>query len=113
MTVSKGEIWLANLNPIKKSNEVGKVRPVLVLQTDELNRSDYPTTVILPLTTQLIDDAEPIRMRINKRERLENDSDIIVTQIRAIDNARFIEPLATLTKKELTGVKKLFLEIIE
>ena len=113
MTVSKGEIWLANLNPAKKSNEVGKVRPVLVLQTDELNRSDYPTTVILPLTTQLIDDAEPIRMRINKRERLENNSDIIITQIRAIDNARFIEQLASLTEKELNSVKKLFLEIIE
>ncbi|MFW3326874.1 type II toxin-antitoxin system PemK/MazF family toxin, partial [Aliarcobacter butzleri] len=35
MMVSKGEIWLANLNPSKKSNEMGKVRPVLVYQNDE------------------------------------------------------------------------------
>ena len=113
MTASRGQIWLANLNPVKKNNEVGKVRPVLVFQNDELNESDYPTTIVLPLTTQLIDNAEPIRMRIEKREKLLNDSDIIITQVRAIDNSRFIEPLGSLTPNELNNVKKLFLEIIE
>ena len=37
MMVSRGEIWLANLNPTKKNNEMGKVRPVLIYQNDELN----------------------------------------------------------------------------
>ena len=37
MMVSRGEIWLANLNPTKKNNEIGKVRPVLIYQNDELN----------------------------------------------------------------------------
>ncbi|PHS34140.1 MAG: PemK family transcriptional regulator [Sulfurovum sp.] len=113
MMVSKGQIWLANLNPIKKNNEVVKVRPVLVFQNDELNKNEYPTTIIMPLTTQLIDDVQPIRIRINKRENLVHDSDIIITQIRAIDNARFIEYLASATEEELHTVKKLFLEIIE
>lgn len=90
MMVSKGEIWLANLNPSKKSNEMGKVRPVLVYQNDELNHSDYPTTIIIPLSTHLVDDAEPIRMRINKKEKLKEDSDLVITHIRAIDNNRFI-----------------------
>ena len=113
MTVSKGQIWLANLNPVKKNNEVGKVRPVLVFQNNELNESEYPTTIVLPLTTQLIDDAEPIRMRITKREKLLSDSDIIITQIRTIDNSRFVKSLGSLTPNELNNVKKLFLEIIE
>ena len=113
MMVSKGQLWLANLNPVKKNNEIGKVRPVLVFQNNELNESDYPTTIVLPLTTKLIDNVQPIRMRINKREKLMYDSDIIITQIRAIDNARFIEKLGSLTEEELNSVKKLFLEIIE
>ena len=111
MMVSRGEIWLVNLNPIKKNNEMGKIRPVLIYQNDELNHSDYPTTIILPLSTSLIDDAQPIRFRIKKRDKLEEDSDIVITQIRAIDNSRFIEKLATLTNIELTEVKKLFDEI--
>ena len=111
MMVSKGDIWLVNLNPIKKNNEMGKVRPVLVFQNDELNHSDYPTTIIIPLSTSLIDDAEPIRFRIDKRDKLEHHSDIVVTQIRAIDNNRFIKKLATITAKELKKVKELFEEI--
>jgi mRNA interferase MazF len=111
--VSRGQIWLANLNPIKKNNEVGKVRPVLVFQNDALNANNYPTTIVLPLTTQLIDDAEPLRMRICKREKLTKDSDIIVTQIQAIDNGRFIEPLASITEEEFYTLKTLLLELIE
>ncbi|MCT7590670.1 type II toxin-antitoxin system PemK/MazF family toxin [Aliarcobacter butzleri] len=112
MMVSKGEIWLANLNPSKKSNEIGKVRPVLVYQNDELNHSDYPTTIIIPLTTHLIDDAEPIRMRINKKEKLKEDSDLVITHIRAIDNNRFIEKLTMLNNVQMQKVKDLFEEIV-
>ena len=113
MTVSRGEIWLVNLNPIKKNNEMGKIRPVLIYQNDELNHSDYPTTIVLPLSTSLVDDAEPIRYRISKKDKLEEDSDIVLTQIRAIDNARFIEKLTTLTNKQMKKVKELFDEVVQ
>ncbi len=111
--VSKGEIWLANLNPAKKNNEVGKIRPVLVFQTDDLNESDYPTTIIIPLTTSLIDDAEPIRMRISGRDKLLKDSDLIITQIRSIDNSRFIEKVAIVTKDEYSRIKAFLQELID
>lgn len=111
MTACRGEIWLVNLNPTKKSNEVGKVRPVLVYQNDELNQNNYPTTIIIPLSAHLIDDALPIRLRVNKREKLKEDSDIIITQIRAIDNTRFIEKLAILTDAEIKKVKNSLEEI--
>lgn len=111
MMVSKGEIWLVNLNPTKKNNEMGKVRPVLVYQNNELNHSDYPTTIIIPLSTSLINDAQPIRYRINKRDKLKEDSDIVITQIRAIDNNRFIEKLGKLDQYEIHKVKELFEEI--
>ena len=109
--VSRGEIWLANLNPVKKNNEMGKTRPVLIYQNNDLNHNDYPTTIVIPLTTSLIDNTEPIRYRITKRENLDKTSDLVITQIRAIDNARFLKKLATLSKKEMGKVKELFEEI--
>lgn len=112
MMVCRGEIWLVNLNPVKKSNEMGKVRPVVVFQNNELNHSEYPTTIIIPLSTSLVDDAEPIRMRIKAREDLDKDSDIVVTQIRAIDNDRFIQKLASLTLDEMSLLKELLDEIL-
>lgn len=110
--VYKGEIWLVNLNPTKKTNEMGKVRPVLIYQNNELNRNDYPTTIIIPLSTHLVDNVKPIRLRITKRDKLKNDSDIVITQIRAIDNARFIEKLTTLTDLEIKNVKDCLEEVI-
>ena len=111
MMVSKGEVWLVNLNPIKKNNEMGKIRPVLVYQNNDLNHSSYPTTIVIPFSTSLVDNAEPIRMRVQKREKLLEDSDLVITQIRAIDNSRFIEKLTLLKREELQKVKELFDEI--
>ena len=111
MQLCRGDIYIANLNPAKKKNETGKIRPVLIYQNDELNKSDYPTTIVLPLSTHLIDDAQPLRYRITKRDNLKEDSDIVLTQIRAIDNDRLIEKIATISDSELKDIKKLFDEI--
>jgi len=65
------------------------------------------------VTTHLIDDSQPIRYRITKRDNLKEDSDIVISQIRAIDNDRFIEKLGNLTKNELGKIKDLFDEITQ
>jgi len=113
MRVCRGEIWLVNFNPAKKSNEVGKIRPALVLQSDALNHGGYPTTMVLPLTTDLIDDAQPLRYRVTSRDKLERDSDILLAHIRSIDNERFIEKLTSLPEEQIREVKNLFDELIE
>ena len=112
MMVSKGEIWLANMNPVKRNNEVGKVRPVLIFQNNELNHSAYPTTIVIPLTTSLVDDAEPLRMRIEKRDKLKQSSDLIIAQVRAIDNSRLLEKLSEVSPNEMKKIKILFDEVI-
>lgn len=100
----KGEIYLAKLNP-KKGNEVGKLRPVLIYQTNLLNEITHPTTTILPLSTHLIDESYPLRFRIQKRDKLEVSSEILCDQIRTIDNQRIInEKLTTLSDEEIRQV---------
>jgi mRNA interferase MazF len=57
----RGEIWLANLNP-RRGTEPGKLRPVLVIQTQALLDAGHPSTLIIPLTTNLIDRVAPLRI---------------------------------------------------
>jgi len=83
-----------------------------VLQNDDLNESAYPTTVILSLTTSLIEGAEPLRLCITKREKLQEDSDILIAQIRAIDNDRVIEKLSALTTNEVKTLQHLLDEVL-
>lgn len=66
----------------------------------------------LQLLSSLVDDIESLRIRISKREDLEKDSDIVVTQIRAIDNDRFMQKLATMTSKEMDKLKQLLNEVV-
>lgn len=102
----KGDILLAKLNP-KKGNEVGKLRPVVIYQTNLLNDCIHPTTIILPISTVLIEDTFPLRFRVTKREKLKYDSDILCDQIRTIDNRRIIDDkIAVLTLEELLNIDK-------
>ncbi len=102
----KGEIYLAKLNP-KKGNEVGKIRPVLIYQTNILNDCNHPTTIILPISTVLIDNTYPLRYRITKKDKLEKTSDVLCDQIRALDNQRILEGvLIKLTYKEMLEIDK-------
>jgi mRNA interferase MazF len=50
--VKRGEIWIANLNP-SRGREFGKVRPVLIVNADELIDAGAPVIVVLPVTTQV------------------------------------------------------------
>ena len=109
----RGEVYLAYLNP-NKGKEVGKLRPVLILQTDFLNEINHPTAIILPLSTKLIDDAYPLRYRIKKRDKLEKDSDVLCDQIRAISVERIRgERLTVLSEKELKEIEKQVKLILE
>ena len=85
-----GEVWLANLNP-GKGTEPSKIRPVLIVQGQALLDAQHPSTHIIPLTSQLMEDAEPLRIRVTAQGRLTADSDLLIDQLRAIDNRRLID----------------------
>lgn len=96
--LKNGQIWTANLNP-NKELEPGKTRPVLILQDQALLDIEHPSTLIVPLTTKLIDDAAPLRIRVPAQDKLKKDSDLLIDQLRAIDNLRLVNgPLLTLNK---------------
>ncbi len=87
--INHGEVWLANLNPTR-GTEAGQSRPVLIFQNQALLDINHPSTLIIPLTTQIVDDAAPLRIRIKAAGKLKKDSDLLIDQIHAIDNKRLI-----------------------
>jgi len=106
MVYKRGAIYLANFNP-SKGAEPGKIRPCLVMQSDLLNDAEHPSTTVIPLTTQLTDNAAPLRFRITARSKLERDSDIMLDQTRTIDNRRISsEALLVLSDRELMEVEE-------
>jgi mRNA interferase MazF len=109
----RGEIWLANLNP-RRGTEPGKTRPVLIVQAQALLDAGHSSTMIIPLTTNTEDDAEPLRIRVAASGRLRQDADLLVDQIRAIDNRRLVQgPLARLSPALMAKTEHAIHEVLD
>ncbi len=90
MKIKQFEIWIADLNP-KIGTETGKIRPVIVVQTDLLNK-EHPSTIICPITTNVKPDSEILRVHLRKsKSGLKEDCDIMIDQVRSIDNKRLVK----------------------
>ncbi len=99
MSIKQFEIWIADLNP-KIGTEPGKTRPVLLVQTNLLNKTNHPSTIMCPITTNVKKDSEILRVHLNKgTANLHQDCDIMIDQIRAIDNTRLIKRTGKLPKE--------------
>ncbi|MGA2268815.1 MAG: type II toxin-antitoxin system PemK/MazF family toxin [Bryobacteraceae bacterium] len=108
----RGEIWLADLNP-PRGTEPGKTRPVLIFQAQALLDAQHPSTYVIPLTTKLVNDAEPLRIRIPAAGGLSRDSDLLMDQLRAIDNRRLVRgPLLRLASPVLKRVGRALAELL-
>ena len=101
------EIYLTNLNP-KKGHEVGKTRPVVVIHS-ALIEGVLQTSIVCPITTQL-SAATLLRVHIPFKETsttgLSEPSDVIVDQIRSIDNQRLIKKLGELPTAQIEQLQK-------
>lgn len=109
----RGEIWLANLAP-RRGTEPGKTRPVLIVQSQALLDANHPSTLVIPLTTNLVEDAEPLRIRIPAVGKLRRDSELLVDQLRAIDNRRLIQgPMTRLSASLMGKVEQAIREVLD
>lgn len=107
----RGEVWVANLNP-GRGREIGKIRPVLILQADELSAIGTPMIVILPITTQMYPEYRVWRVPVRAKDRLLTDGQVVVDQPRALDRERFGEgPLTILSEEEMANVERAFLGV--
>ena len=104
MSVIRGEIWTAELDPTQGSEQAGR-RPVLVLQNDAINR--FTTTVLaIPLTTNLRRAALPSCVQVTQGDGgLASDSVILCHQMRALDKSRLKKRLGILSDAAVLAVE--------
>lgn len=112
MKINQHEIWIADLNP-RYGTEAGKTRPVVIVQTDLLNRF-HPSTIICPVTTNVKPDAKILRVSLLKgTSNLKEDCDIMIDQIRAIDNKRLIKKIGALNRDQINSLREKLLIVLD
>ena len=106
MPIKQFEIWIADLNP-QVGTEAGKTRPVVVIQTDLLNKIPHPSTIICPITTNVKKNSEILRVHLKKgTANLQQSCDIMIDQMRAIDNKRLTKKTGVLSESLIEKVKE-------
>ena len=105
MKVRRGALYLADLSP-RLGTEPGKVRPVLVIQTDLLNEAGHPSTWVLPCTARLSGEnvlRVPLPRGIAGNRQ---DCEVMIDESRAIDNRRFVRALRPMPARLLREVEE-------
>jgi mRNA interferase MazF len=110
--IRRGEIWVARLNP-NQGAEVGKLRPVVILQADLITQAGLATVLVVPLTTQDRLGARALRVPIRSRDRLLCDSFAMADQPCSLDRSRLSEgPLTTISPEELAELERALLGVL-
>jgi mRNA interferase MazF len=96
--MQRGEIWWANL-PTPVASEPGYRRPVLIIQSDNFNRSRISTVIVAVLTTNIKLAEAPGNLLVKSDETgLPRDSVVNVSQIITVDKSFLTEHVNQVTE---------------
>jgi mRNA interferase MazF len=113
MQIKQYEIWIADLNP-QIGTEPGKTRPVLVIQTNLLNKVTHPSTIVCPITTKVEKKSEILRVHLKKGTvGLLQHCDVLIDQIRTIDNKRLTRKIGSLPDDLIQKVRENILIVLD
>ncbi|NPA83648.1 MAG: type II toxin-antitoxin system PemK/MazF family toxin [Epsilonproteobacteria bacterium] len=101
MNYKRGAIVLADFSCLHQAPPV----PAVILSDSELIEI-LDLVVVVPLTTNLIEGSEPLRIRIAKREGLAKDHDAMVEQLRSLPKERIIQALAMVEPEEMAKIEE-------
>ena len=104
MTVKRGEIWMANLNPVQGSEQSG-LRPVLIFQNDKINKA-ISTAIVIPFTSNLRRAALPSCVQVAQGEGgLTLESVALCHQMRVLDETRLQSKLGEVSQQTMSEVE--------
>ena len=101
--MKQGEIWYANLNPIKGQEQAG-IRPVVIISGNLLNT--YLNIIICcPLTTKIKNYKGNVVLEPNNKNKLKQNSEILTFHIRSISKDRLTKKIGDISADEISKIK--------
>ncbi|MDZ8263652.1 type II toxin-antitoxin system PemK/MazF family toxin [Nostoc sp. ChiQUE01b] len=102
--MQRGEIWWTDL-PMPVASEPGYRRPVLIIQSDEFNRSRIRTVIAAVLTTNLRLAEAPGNILVTTDETgLPQNSVVNVSQVITVDKSFLMEQVSQVSDRVMVLV---------
>jgi mRNA interferase MazF len=97
------EIWMADLNPVKGSEQEG-FRPIVIISGNMLNQY-LPVVITCQLTTKIKRYKGNVILDPDATNGLSEKSEIVIFQIRSVSKERLIRKIGSITDAQLTEIK--------
>ncbi|UVT14770.1 MAG: type II toxin-antitoxin system PemK/MazF family toxin [Nitrospira sp.] len=106
MQIKRGHLYVVDFNP-RVRTKPGKLRPALVVQSDLVNEAGYPSTIVIPTTSKLVEDPGILRYRLSKGDAaLDCDSDLLLGQMIAVANESFSKEMGSLPQSTFEEIER-------
>ena len=113
MTPQQWHVYVVDLEP-RVGTKPGEQRPCLAIQPTAFAEAGLPSTVIIPLSTRLVDDAVPLRIWLVQGTcGMKSDSDVLVDQMLAWDNGLFRRDMGELPEALQDEVRAAIREFLD
>lgn len=108
--MKQGEIWYADLNPVKGSEQAGR-RPVVIVSGNLLN-DHLPVVIVMPLTTKLKNYKGNPVLEPGKENGLKQRSEVLVFHVRSVSRDRLVQKVGTIMNEELVLAKRTLADLL-
>ncbi len=106
MQIKRGHLYIVDFNP-RVRTKPGKLRPALVVQSNLVNEAGYPSTIVIPTTSKLVEDPGILRFRLRKGEgALDRESDLLLGQLIAVANESFTKEIGSLPGSTIEEIER-------
>ncbi len=100
----QGEIWFADLNPTKGSEQAG-FRPLVIISGNMLNEH-LKVVITCPLTTKIKNYKGNVVLQPNEQNKLTQASEILIFHIRSVSKKRLVRKIGDIMEEELAVLKQ-------
>lgn len=105
------DIYYANINPSRGREQTG-MRPVVIISGNAMN-DNFDVCIVCPLTSSIKNYAGCVALKKDKLNNLNQDSEIITFQIRAISKNCLTKKIGEITKEQLREIITGLNEVLE
>lgn len=109
--MNQGEIWQADLNPVKGSEQAG-FRPVVIISGNLLNQH-LPNVIVMPLTTKIRRYKGNSILQPSLSNGLKSESEMLIFHIRPVSKDRLVKQIGKIDKADLAQATKTLNDILK
>jgi len=102
MNVKQKDIYFANLNPVRGSEQAG-TGPVVVVSGNTMN-NNLNVCIVCPVSSQIKDYPGCVSVPKSSINNLKTDSEIITFQVRAVSQDRLTKKIGRITDTQLKNI---------